>query len=42
MECIDIEQNRLTATAWKAYYEAMATAFWDLFANPDNRNPEWR
>jgi hypothetical protein len=30
------------ATAGKAYQEAKATAFWDLFANTENRNPAWR
>lgn len=30
------------ATAWKACQEATATAFWDLFADPKNRNPKWR
>jgi len=31
-----------TAPAEKAYQEATATAFWDLFAIPENRNPAWR
>jgi len=29
------------ASALKVYNEAKATTFWDLFANPENRNPLW-
>jgi len=31
-----------TAPARKAYQEAKDAAFWDLFADPKNRNPKWR
>jgi len=34
--------NEATAPVWKAYNEAAATAFWDLFAIPENRKKEWR
>ena len=39
---IGVAEGLLTAPAWKAYQEAKADTFWDLFADPNNRIEAWR
>jgi hypothetical protein len=36
------EYNKVTAPAWAEYNKVTAAAFWDLFANPDNRAKAWK
>jgi len=38
----EAEYVRITQAAYAEYERIRQATFWDLFANPENRNPAWR
>jgi hypothetical protein len=36
------EYEKIEQPAWAEYKKIRQQVFWDLFTNPENRNPEWR